>query len=89
MYSWKAVDDGSGWSGAEAEIPEGYTVRIQKNGTTFDIINACSDGDDTPTTGDTDSVYPYVIVMAVSGMLLIFIGTEEKTRCGLKKGRRR
>ncbi len=80
MYSWKAVDDGSVWSVAEAEIPEGYTVRIQKNGTTFDIINACSGGDDTPTTGDTDSVYPYLMIMVASGMLLIFIGAVRRKK---------
>ena len=80
MYSWKAIDDGSVWSVAEAEIPEGYTVRIQKNGTTFDIINACSGGDNTPTTGDTDSVYPYLIVMAASGILLILIGAVRRKK---------
>lgn len=80
MYSWKAIDDGSVWSVAEAEIPEGYTVRMQKNGTTFDIINACSGGDNTPTTGDTDSVYPYLIVMAASGILLIFIGAVRRKK---------
>lgn len=34
----------------------------------------------TPTTGDTDSVYPYLIVMAASGILLIFIGAVRRKK---------
>lgn len=79
-YSWGAVDDGSVWSVAETVIPDGYAVRIQENGRTFDIINVRSRGSDTPTTGDTYSVYPYLIIMAASGMLLILIGTVRRKK---------
>lgn len=34
MYTWKAVDDGSVWTVNEVNVPEGYTVGIQRSGET-------------------------------------------------------
>lgn len=42
MYTWTADNDGSVWTVAEPNVPDGYTVSQQKNGRTFIIINSRS-----------------------------------------------
>ena len=39
-YSWTVKDDGSVWSVAERNVPEGYTVTVEKRDTTFVLTNS-------------------------------------------------
>ena len=47
-YSWSAPADGAKWMVIERDIPEGYTVSVEKRGTTFVITNTLVE-DDHPT----------------------------------------
>ena len=38
-YSWKAKNDGASWNVAERNIPEGYTMTLEKRGKTFILTN--------------------------------------------------
>ena len=76
MYTWKAVDDGSVWTVNEVNVPEGYTVGIQRSGDTFSITNTKPEtpAGKFPQTGDTTNITPYVLLMAASGLALLVMG---------------
>ncbi len=79
-YSWKTIDDGSVWKVAEEDIPDGYTVGINKKGDTYTITNThtVNPPDDTPdsnpSTGDSSNVLLYVILIAAAGIILAIMG---------------
>ena len=52
MYTWKAVDDGSVWTVNEVNVPEGYTVGIQRSGDTFSITNTKPETPDRKSSAD-------------------------------------
>lgn len=71
-YSWKAEDDGSVWTVVEREIPDEYTVLIEKNQTSFIVTNTYSgELPDIPKTGDSSSL-PLLpaVMLALSGTAL-------------------
>lgn len=76
MYTWKAVDDGSVWTVNETNVPEGYTVGIQRSGDTFSITNTkpAAPAGNHPQTGDTTNTALYVVLMAASGLALLVLG---------------
>ncbi len=82
-YSWSAKDDGSNWTVVERNIPQGYTMTVEKRRSTFVLTNTWTptDPDDPgkfPQTGDTMNILPYVLLMIGSGILLIILGTSGK-----------
>lgn len=78
-YSWSADDDGSVWQAVERKIPDGYTVTTVKNGSTIIITNAYDYGDpDSPQTGDTAVLWPYILIMCFSGLMMILIAVRGK-----------
>ena len=76
MYTWKSVDDGSVWTVNETNVPEGYTVGIQRSGDTFSITNTkpATPAGNHPQTGDTTNTTLYVVLMAASGLALLVLG---------------
>lgn len=70
-YSWEAPDDGSIWQAVERNIEEIYDVTIDENGTTIIITNIYDTPETPPPTGDTASIWPYVLVMCAIGILSI------------------
>ena len=85
-YTWKAKE-GSSWTAAERNIPEGYNVTVGKRENTFILTNALipdnpppeEPPDETPDTsrpktGDTSNIMLYTILMYVSGGILILLG---------------
>ena len=76
MYTWKSVDDGSVWTVNETNVPEGYTVGIQRSGDTFSITNTkpAAPAGNHPQTGDTTNTTLYVVLMAASGLALLVLG---------------
>lgn len=91
-YTWKAKE-GSSWTAAERNIPEGYNVTIGKRENTFILTNTLIPDNpppeepsektpDTsrPKTGDTSNVLLYIIMMYVSGSILILLGIAGKRR---------
>ncbi len=78
MHSWTAPDDGSLWTCVERQIPDGYTVTVVQEGNTFVLTNA-HDGDiPTPPTGDSGSVYGYVLFMGLAGLVMILLSVWRK-----------
>ncbi len=81
MYSWVAKDDGSVWSVVEKDVPEGYTVTVEGNNTTFLVTNTFVNPPVTPpTTGDSLDLRPLVWVMALTGMGMILFALFRKRR---------
>lgn len=81
-YSWKAEDDGSVWTVVEREIPDGYTVLIEKNQTSFIVTNTYSgELPDIPKTGDSSSL-PLLpaVMLALSGTALVAFAVIRNNR---------
>ena len=81
-YSWTAEDNGSVWQVVEREIPDDYTVKVERNKTAFMLTNTYT-GDlpeDVPKTGDAFSPLLLVSILSLSGMVLILIGLMIRSR---------
>lgn len=82
-FSWSAMDDGSDWKVVERNIPEGYTMTVEKRETSFVLTNTLRQNPDKPTpppTGDTSNVMLYIILMVVSGSGLVVLGITGKRK---------
>ena len=85
-YSWSAMDDGSNWTVVERNVPQGYTVTVEENQTTFVLTNTWTptypdDPGKPPQTGDTSNILLYVLLMLGSGSMLVVLGiTGKKSR---------
>ena len=81
-YSWTAEDNGSVWRVVEREIPEHYTVKVEKNKTMFLLTNTYT-GDtpeEVPKTGDSSVPLLPVTLLSLSGMVLILTGLAVRGR---------
>ena len=81
-YSWTAEDNGSVWQVVEREIPEHYTVKVEKNKTMFLLTNTYT-GDtpeEVPKTGDSSVPLLPVTLLSLSGMVLILTGLAVRGR---------
>ena len=81
-YSWTAEDDGSVWQVVEREIPEDYTVKVEKDKTMFLLTNTYT-GDTpkkVPKTGDSSIPLLPVTLLSLSGMVLILAGLAVRGR---------
>lgn len=81
-YSWTAEDNGSVWQVVEREIPEHYTVKVEKNKTMFLLTNTYT-GDtpeEVPKTGDSSVPLLPVTLLSLSGMVLILVGLAVRGR---------
>ncbi len=80
-FSWYAEDDGSVWSVTEKNIPKGYTMTVEKNLTTFTVINSLPPPPpDIPQTGDTFNIGLYVVLMCLSGTALILLTVTKRRK---------
>ncbi len=72
-YRWVTIDDGSKWQVVERNVPEGYSVTVNENQTTFTVVNTYVAPPSPPQTGDTSVMWPYVLLMFISGGVLLVI----------------
>ena len=81
-YSWTAEDDGSVWQVVEREIPDHYTVKVEKNKTMFLLTNtyAGDTPEEVPKTGDSSVPLLPVTLLSLSGMVLILAGLAVRGR---------
>ena len=79
-YVWKAEIDGSIWTAVEKDVPEGYSVTITEDENVILITNACKGEGVRPETGDQTSVWPYILGLCCSGLLLIIVGIWRKRK---------
>lgn len=82
-YSWTAPDDGSKWQAVERNVPADYTVTVVENGNTIIITNVY-EGEpiDPPPTGDTTVLWPFAIVMGLSGGIAMILAVWFKRKEG-------
>jgi len=79
--TWEAKDDGAVWYAVERELPVNYTVASTREGNTFVITNSHKSGiPESPQTGDTSVMWPYALVMCLSGGVLVIVATWRKRR---------
>ena len=71
-YSWIGLDDGSVWTVVERNVPDGYTLTLEKKDATFVVTNTFIPVE--PPTGDSFNAQPYIIAICISGVLLIVVG---------------
>ena len=71
-HSWIGLDDGSVWTVVERNVPEGYTLTLEKKDAAFVVTNTFIPIE--PPTGDSFNAQPYIIAICVSGVLLIVVG---------------
>lgn len=81
-YSWTAEDNGSVWQVVEREIPDHYTVKVEKNKTMFLLTNtyAGDTPEEVPKTGDSSVPLLPVTLLSLSGMVLILTGLAVRGR---------
>lgn len=81
-YSWTAEDDGSVWQVVEREIPDHYTVKVEKNKTMFLLTNTYvgDTPEEVPKTGDSSVPLLPVTLLSLSGMVLILAGLAVRGR---------
>lgn len=81
-YWWTAVDDGSSWTVVEREIPDSYTVRIERTGTVFQLTNTYTgeSGGESPSTGDTSVPMFMITLLSASGVIMILTGLVVRNR---------
>lgn len=84
-YIWKAKDDGAKWNVTERNVPDGYTMTIEKRDTSFVVINTYNsenpgDKSKAPQTRDTSDIMFYVIIMIISGVILMISGITGKRK---------
>lgn len=74
-YKWETEDTEARWSVLEKDVPQGYTVKITEKGNNFTVINTKEGTPPSiPQTGDTTPLRRYVLLLAISGMVLIITG---------------
>lgn len=74
-YTWYVSGDDLGkWTVAEKDVPDGYKVKIQQNGSNFSVINTYQTTPETPQTGDTFTPLLWIMLMCFSGIMLVILG---------------
>lgn len=71
-YEWDSVDPDD-WTVVERNVPVGYSVTVETEENVFIITNTDTVSPTPPQTGDSDMTV-WIVLMAVSGILLIVFG---------------
>ncbi len=79
-YTWTAEDDGSTWSAVERDIPNGYFVTVNSDGSTLIVTNITDDSIAPPPTGDVGSNLPMIIILTFAGGMLLLVSAWRKRR---------
>ena len=80
-YSWQSTDLDARWTVVETNVPDGYTVTITSGENVFTITNTLPPKpEDPPKTGHITLLWPYVLMMSISGCLLLTLGIWQKRK---------
>lgn len=86
QYTWENLKGSSKWQVAEAKTPEGYTVSVAQEGSTFIMTNTCPS--DTPSRlPQTGMLWWPVPLLACAGLLFVVMGYILRRRHGESDGR--
>lgn len=78
-YSWSAPQDGTFWQAIERNIPSNYKVTITNKENSIIITNVYdSPYKEPPKTGETTVLWPWILAMCVSGILVIMLSAWRK-----------
>ena len=81
QYTWENLKGSSKWQVAEAKTPEGYTVSVAQEGSTFIMTNTCPS--DTPSRlPQTGMLWWPVPLLACAGLLFVVMGYILRRRHG-------
>lgn len=86
-YSWSARKDSGTWSVVEKDVPNTYKVAISSSGTVFQITNTDTTTPTPPPTGDTTSLWLYILLICLSGFGLLILGMSSMRRGSREKNR--
>lgn len=79
-YTW-SENEVHEWTLVERSIPKRYTVRIERDGTTFFVTNTTTESPPPPPqTGDTAHPELYLLMMAGAGAILLILGATGRKR---------
>ena len=82
-YTWESTEAEASWQVVEEQVPEGYTVTTEREGTCFTVTNTKVSPDpqeplssSTPVSGlpQTGTLWWAVLPLAGAGLLLLFLG---------------
>ena len=80
-HSWQTTDLEAVWTVVETNVPEGYTVTITSGENVFTITNTLpTKPEHPPSTGHVTLIWPYVLMMSISGCLLLALGIWQKRK---------
>ena len=85
-YSWSAPA-GHSFTVVERNVPQGYTVTVTENQTSFVITNTAPPDTDNPQTGDSAPILLYILLLCLSGMALVILGIWALRRKNHEKNR--
>ncbi|MBQ9844104.1 MAG: Cna B-type domain-containing protein [Oscillospiraceae bacterium] len=85
-YSWSAPQ-GHSFTVVERNVPQGYTVTVTGNQTSFVITNTAPPDTDNPQTGDSAPILLYILLLCLSGMALVILGIWALGRKNHEKNR--
>ena len=78
-FSWDTLNDGSVWQVVERNVPSGYTVTVSQTGNSFLLTNTHPGGViHPPQTGDPVVLWPYLLIMSISGCALLLLGLHRR-----------
>lgn len=77
-YIWDAEDDGSVWTVVERNIAKDYTVEISENTRVFTVTNTYIAPPDVPQTGDTTTLWHYVLLMFLAGSVMVILAVKNR-----------
>lgn len=79
-FVWSAANNEDVWHVVEKNVPDGYTVVVERRENVFTIINSIPSDEDSPQTGDTSNVYVPILLTCVSGVALAAIAVVSGKR---------
>lgn len=81
-YTWQVPENMDGqWSVAERNTPQGYSVSVSEKNGVFTVTNTrIAPTEAPPKTGDTFPLWPWVLAMCGSGLLLLILGHYHKRK---------
>ena len=83
-YTWYVHPEDFGeWTVAEQDVPKRYKVSVSANDNVFTITNSIPTSPSSgsvPKTGDTFPLWPYIMAMSLSGVLLLTLGILHKRK---------
>ncbi len=77
-YDWIVPDDGAVWTAVERDVPPKYSVTIETKDNTIILTNVREGDVPPPPTGDTTVLWPFILVMCISGCLVILFAMKTK-----------